>query len=233
MKRILTLSFAAVIACMSLDAQIIKEDWPAYSRYKAQNDSIIAAQKSGQAAKPKAVLFGDSLTEVWQMIDSEFIAEHGMIGRGISGQGTAKALARIRRDVIDLQPEYAVILIGTNDLACNDGYMANENIFGNIVSMTEILRANGIIPVLCSLLPSNGFGWRPEVGDRSADIRKLNDLLREYAKSQSLKYIDYYSALVNEKGGMKAEYSEDDVHENAAGLKVMEEIFLREMSDCL
>lgn len=225
MKKIIALAIASAMTLAALHAR----DWAGYNRYKAQNDSIIAAQEAG-AARPAAVLIGDSITEVWQKLDPDFFPAHNIVGRGISGQGTYKILARIRRDVIDLHPEYAVILIGTNDLALNDGYLSKDNIFGNIVSMTEILCANGITPVLCSILPATGYGWRPEAGNPSADIIALNSLIRRYAEDKSFTYIDYHSPLANGEGGMKAEYSEDGVHENAACLRVMEEVFLSAMS---
>jgi lysophospholipase L1-like esterase len=34
-------------------------------------------------------------------------------------------------------------------------------------------------------------------------------------------YLDYYSAMIDNTGMLKAEFSEDDLHPNAAGYKVM------------
>lgn len=62
-----------------------------------------------------------------------------------------------------------MILAGTND------------IFGNIVSMCEIACANGIRPVLCSVLPVKKYKWRPEVTDCAERVMALNTMLEEYA----------------------------------------------------
>jgi hypothetical protein len=62
-------------------------------------------------------------------------------------------LVRFRRDVIDLNPRCVVILSGTNDVARNNGYIAPENTVGNIISMCELAKANGIEVVLCSVTP--------------------------------------------------------------------------------
>ena len=35
-------------------------------------------------------------------------------------------------------------------------------------------------------------------------------------------YLDYFSAMVDERNGMKVEYTVDGVHPNRAGYKVME-----------
>ena len=54
-----------------------------------------------------------------------------------------------------------------------------------------------------------------------ADILKLNAWLREYAGRVGAVYADYYSAFADEKGWLKDGYSEDGLHPNAAGYKLM------------
>ena len=39
-------------------------------------------------------------------------------------------------------------------------------------------------------------------------------------------YLDYYSSLVDEQQGMKAEYSKDGVHPNKEGYAVMERVVM-------
>ena len=81
-------------------------------------------------------------------------------------------------------------------------------------------RSNGIKVVLCSVLPAAGFYWN--VAARPAPkIAALNQLLQDYAKRQHLIYVDYYAAMVDERPGLKKAYSEDGVHPNEAGYKVM------------
>ena len=57
-------------------------------------------------------------------------------------------------------------------------------------------------------------------------IEKLNGMIREYAESRHILYIDYHSALKNDKGGMLEEYSSDGVHPNKDCYKIMERIVL-------
>ena len=66
-------------------------------------------------------------------------------------------LARFRRDVIDLNPKAVVILAGINDIAQNNGAIKLENVFGNIVSMCELAKFNGIRVVLARCCPATGF----------------------------------------------------------------------------
>ena len=159
MKKIVLLSLS-VFAAFSLSAQQPR-DWAQYGRYERQNAAL--------AGEPVEVVFmGNSITDNWIGADPDFFARNGFVDRGISGQTTAEMLARFRRDVIDLNPKAVVILAGINDIAQNNGAIKLENVFGNIVSMCELAKFNGIRVVLCSVLPCDRFSWRPEIKPAAA-----------------------------------------------------------------
>ena len=130
------------------------QDWANFGRFE---------QANGQVRNPKVVLMGNSITELWIKTHPDFFAARGYVSRGISGQTTSQMLVRFRADVLDLHPQVVVICGGTNDIAQNTGYISLPHILGNLVSMVELARANGIAPVLCSLLPAREFGWRKEL----------------------------------------------------------------------
>lgn len=178
-----------------------------------------------KARKIKAVLMGDSITELWWDLDSAFFKQNNFVGRGISGQTTSEMLVRFRRDVLDLRPQYVFIMAGTNDVAENNGKISLENILGNLKSMVELAKAHNIKPVLCSVPPAAGFVWRKDLKP-AKDIIKLNRMIKEYAGSIGIPYIDYHSVLSDEKGALPAKYSKDGVHPILAGYKVMERLLL-------
>jgi lysophospholipase L1-like esterase len=159
---------------------------------------------------------GDSITEFWTK--SYWNQTH--INRGISGQTTPQMLLRFRPDVIALKPRVVVILAGTNDVAGNTGPATNEMIVDNIASMAELARAHHIKVVLASVLPAAGFYWNADARP-APQIADLNQKIKAYARAQKMTYLDYYSAMVDERPGLKKEYSEDGVHPNEAGYKVM------------
>ncbi len=194
------------------------QDWADFSRYESANAEVTAA--------PKAVFMGDSITDGWAAMDQDFFTSNNFLGRGISGQTTSHMLVRFRRDVIDHSPKYVVILAGTNDIAQNNGKISHENILGNIVSMCELAKANGIKPVICSVLPADRYGWRPGMTP-AQDIVKLNEMLKEYAASARIKYVDYHSVLKDENNGLPAKHAKDGVHPNLDCYKIMEEIILK------
>ena len=213
MKKI----FLCLLTGLCLSGVSAQRDWAQFAKYEAANRRIDYAVK--------AVFMGNSITDNWALMDSVFFAEHRFVGRGISGQTSAEMLVRFRQDVIGLSPEAVVIMAGTNDLAQNNGYIALENILGNIASMCELAKLHKIRPILCSVLPAYRFGWRQEVpaADR---IIELNGMIERYARENGISYVDYHSALKDGRNGLPEKYSGDGVHPNPECYKIMEAIVL-------
>lgn len=217
MKKILFFVAAVMLLIPSLaNAQ---DDWANINRYAKDNAAVTVT--------PKAVFMGDSITDGWPGNDSEFFTGNNFIGRGISGQTTSHMLVRFRKDVIAHHPKYVVILAGTNDIAKNNGFIELDDVFGNIVSMCEIAKANKIKPVICSVLPVSKYPWRPEVKDCAEQIIRLNAMLEEYAKENKFIYVDYHSAMKDEFNGLPKNLAYDGVHPTLEGYKMMEEIVLK------
>jgi lysophospholipase L1-like esterase len=86
--------------------------------------------------------------------------------------------------------------------------------------MSEIARANGIRVVLSSVLPAWDFPWKP--GMQPAEkVIALNTWIKTYAQANGCVYLDYFSPMVDERHGLKAEFTYDGVHPNLAGYQVM------------
>lgn len=197
---------------------LIYTDWAWLSKYSEANANLPAPTKG----EKRVVFLGNSITENWYNMDSVFFKKNGYIGRGIGGQVSAQMLVRFREDVINLHPKIVVILAGTNDIAENRGPIPLKNTFGNIVSIVELARVNKIQPIISSVLPATDFPWHHGLNP-AAKIIKLNEMLKEYAEENHIVYVDYWSAMVNDKDGLKAKWSLDGfVHPNLTGYKVME-----------
>lgn len=189
-------------------------DWPNLAKYR-DDDTKLGPPAKGES---RVVFLGDSITEFWLLSDSF----HGKpyVNRGISGQTTPQILLRFRQDVIALQPRVVVILAGTNDIAENTGPITLAAIEDNLTSMVDLAKRNGIRVVLSSLLPASQYPWRPDLAPVEK-IRALNDWIKDYAAKEGMFFLDYHSAMTNDKRGLKAELSEDGVHPNKAGYAVM------------
>ncbi len=192
------------------------------SRYDKANLELKLHTKS----KDRVVFMGNSITEGWILMRPEFFKGRDYINRGIGGQTTPQMLLRFRPDVIDLNPKVVVLLAGTNDIAGNTGYTSLETIIDNIKSMAEIANANGIKVIISSILPAIDYLWKPGL-DPATKIITINKALKAYAEENNFIYLDYYSAMVDDKGGLKVpDYTaaNDLVHPNKAGYLVMEEL---------
>ena len=226
MKYIFALLFTATIFSGAFAQDAFK--WANFQRYAAVNDSIRTAPSA-----PRVVMMGNSITDVWPARNGRLFRNNpGIVSRGISGQTSSQMLLRFRSDVVDLHPKIVVINAGTNDIALNAGEYVEDLTFGNIVSMADIAMANGITPVLSSVLPASGFKWRPEVTDAMDKVRSLNARIEAYAVGHGLRYVNYFPALLNSEGtGLDTALAVDRpaIHPNAAGYDIMEGILLREL----
>ena len=207
----------------------IHNDWAWLNKYGDAN-----AKLPPPAPGEKRVVFmGNSITENWGNMDPAFFTGNGYISRGIGGQTSTQMLARFREDVINLKPVAVVISAGTNDIAQNTGYISLVNIFGNIESMAELAKASGIKPILTSILPASEFSWHRGL-EPAEKIIKVNAMIKAYALKNHLVYIDYWSAMVNDKNGLKVELAQDGlVHPNMAGYKIMEPLAKKGIDEAL
>jgi lysophospholipase L1-like esterase len=197
---------------------VFTDDFGQLKRYRGDDGSLRAMPLPAD----RVVFFGDSITDIWKL--ETYFPDKPYINRGIGGQTTPQMLVRFRQDVIELHPKVVVILAGTNDVAGNTGPMLSEDIEANLSSIAELARVHGIRVVFSSVLPVHNYT------DRSKDffaqrprerILELNSWLKDYCAANGLVYLDYFSALVDDKGLLKKELADDGLHPNVAGFKIM------------
>ncbi len=211
-----TLVVASTLSMSAVQAQPPSPDWANLERFRTEN-ARIGVTKPGEQ---RVVFMGNSIVEGWAPHFTAMFAGKPYIGRGISGQSTPQMLVRFRQDVVALTPAAVVILAGTNDIAGNTGPSTLEMIEDNIASMVEIAQANGIRVVLCSVLPVYDYPWKPGL-EPAPKIATLNAWLEQYARAHHAVYLDFHTALRDERMGLKREYGNDGVHPNMAGYRVM------------
>ena len=198
---------------------LLHNDWPNLQKYAAANQR----RPAPQPGRPRVVIIGNSITEGWVKQDSAFFKgpTYEYVGRGISGQATGQTVVRFRADVIDLHPAVVVVLVGTNDVAENNGPYNPQTTMNNIMTMTELAQAHGIRVVLGSVAPASDFWWHKGLNP-APKILALNQQIKTYAAQQHLGYYDMHTALKDDQNGLKKAYGEDGVHPNLAGYRVME-----------
>lgn len=209
-------------------------DFANLARYREANSKLAPPAKG----ENRVVFMGDSITDGWKL--NEYFPNQPFVNRGISGQTTSQMLLRFRPDVIDLKPKVVVILAGTNDISGNTGPTTLETIEGNLASMVEIAHTNGINVVLASIMPVSDYN-KTSMGNPiirtvqrpPSQIVALNSWIKQFCAERKIVYLDYFSAMADEKGFLKAEIANDGLHPNAKGYEIMKLLAERAINTAL
>jgi len=197
---------------------VYTDDYGQLARYRDANTAL----KPPVAGENRVVFFGDSITDIWNIAES--FPGKPYINRGIGGQTTSQMLVRFRQDVITLQPKIVVVLAGTNDIAGNTGPISNEDIEANFSSLAELARAHNLRVIFSSILPVHNYTPKGEefFAQRSTErILALNAWMKDYCVANNLIFLDYFSAMVDDKGLLKRDLADDGLHPNKAGYAIM------------
>lgn len=209
--------FAAMLVQQDQAAARRAADPNQTARYASDNSKVPAPGKD-----PRIVFTGDSITERWRL--NEYFPGQDLINRGISGQTSTQILARFEQDVVALHPKAVVILAGTNDLALG---IPAAQIEDNLAAMGDVAKARGIKVAFASLLPVSDYHKDTDPRNERtptrppATIRAINQWLADKAKAEGFTYIDYYSALVDTSGMFQTDASDDGLHPNSKGYRLM------------
>lgn len=203
-------------------------DWANLKRFQEDNKKVGLPK----AHENRVVFMGNSITEGWSNSDKSFWEGKPYINRGISGQTTPQMLVRFQQDVIDLKPKVVVILAGINDIAGNTGQMTLEQTRDNIINMTRLAQANGIKVVISSVIPAYDFPWRPGM-EPAEKVVALNIMLKAYCDKNKIVYLDYHTAMKDNRNGLKKELGYDGVHPNQEGYKVMAPLAEKAIAEAL
>lgn len=160
----------------------------------------------------RVVMLGDSITQGWGDDFSGWFPGLKIANRGISGDTTRGVLIRLKEDVLSLQPQAIVLLIGTNDL---EEKASPETIAGNLkLIIAEIERHNASLPVvLCQVMPSSA-----SLSRAAEPIRKINQLYAAAVRGHAqVTLIETWQLFADAQGDAKPAEFPDLLHPNQAG----------------
>ena len=184
----------------------------------------------------KIVFFGDSITDCERDRNDESSLGNGyvkvladklrpiypdmdieLINKGITGNEVCDLLARVQRDVIDLQPDAVVIMIGINNTIHQFKYGKQLNFKQFESDLTELitmLKEAGIVVIFLEpfLLPApDKLRMRPTFNKELEIIRKV--CLKKC--DEFVAYDEMFNGLCESHSF--TEYSEDGVHPTFRG----------------
>lgn len=110
-------------------------------------------------------------------------------------------------EMIAIQPQYAVVSVGTND---RNQFIDTAVFRSNYDTIVRKLKEHSIQPVLLTLVPS-GIGWLENLS------AKYNLIIKRIGQEQQVKVVDINPVLKNSSGVLSTAYSVDQVHPNDSG----------------
>lgn len=146
--------------------------------------------------------------------------------KGINGDLTSHMMLRFRRDVINLKPDYVIILGGANDIGWG---ISVEEILNNLKRMFNMATGKGIEPIGCTV-PSI-LGWDEGIPPRL----ELNQSLKQFCQEKGILCVDLFAETCeSETKRLRPDFSNDGLHLNASGYKKMADlIFEQSVKDIL
>lgn len=189
---------------------------------------------SPAAGRPRVVFLGDSITNYWRL--NEYFPDRDFHNRGISGQITGQMLGRFQADVVNLRPAAVLVLAGTNDIARGVPLSAIRN---NLTMMADLAAANKINILFATILPVSDYhrAQNPRYERTKtrppATIVELNNWLTDFCRRRGLVLVNYYSAVVDNSGFLKAELARDGLHPDAGGYRLMAPVALAAVDKAL
>ncbi len=130
-----------------------------------------------------------------------------VVNAGINGDSTEGMLERFDRSVEAEKPDAVVVWGGINDLGAGRGAEGAMVNLARLYSRCTAIRAT---PVACTLTPTRRT---------SAGMLRLNAMIRAHASEKVLILADLYTALADEGGNLRVEYSDDGAHLTPAGYR--------------
>lgn len=145
----------------------------------AEHIRHIHASGQGKVRKGQVLLFGDSLTGalLYQLQTEAALGRYQVEARGRAGWRTNQGRQVIADDLKDTNPEYCLILYGTNNLK---GPEAIKTAMQDVLAMARACEANGTVPVL-GTIPPRGF-----TDPTSAPEARYNAALIQMAQANQL-----------------------------------------------
>jgi lysophospholipase L1-like esterase len=174
-----------------------------------------------ESGLPLVVFFGDSRAASWPAPDYE---AYEFVNRGIGAQTSIQVLERFDDHIKLLKPEVIIIQVGINDLKTIPLFPENRktiiaNCEKNIQRIVDQSIELGAAVILTTIFPVGQVPierrpfWSDDVG---VAVDEVNTFIRSLAGNKVIVF-DTYPVLVDNKGNIKSEYSQDLLHLTDAG----------------
>lgn len=200
----------------------------------------------------KIVFFGDSITESGRnLLDPEDLGvgyvkiaagklrllypdtNFKFVNRGVGGERTAELLKRVKKDVVDENPDYVVLEVGINDVWCrfSRGEEVTPEAFrANYLSLVDTILATGA--KLFLIQP-----YALKMGDKQRFrpfLSRFNEAIREIAQEKDIALVPVDEIFMGVTQDIDpAQFTTDGVHPTHRGCRYIADLLIKELKKCL
>jgi lysophospholipase L1-like esterase len=186
------------------------------SKWEHDIATFEASDRTNPPPKDCIVFVGSSSIRFWSSLKSDF-PEFPVINRGFGGSELPDAVNFANRIIIPYHPREVVIYSGANDIA--NGKQP-ELVFGDFVALVDKIQKS---------LPATRIAFiasapNPKRWALVENVKKLNQLTRDYCEQHGLRFIDVFPLMLGPDGLPKPDIFRDDrLHMNAKGYAIWKE----------
>ena len=200
----------------------------------------------------KIVFFGDSITESGRnLLDPEDLGvgyvkiaagklrllypdtNFKFVNRGVGGERTAELLKRVKKDVVDENPDYVVLEVGINDVWCrfSRGEEVTPEAFrANYLSLVDTILATGA--KLFLIQP-----YALKMGDKQRFrpfLSRFNEAIREIAQEKDIALVPVDEIFMGVTQDIDpAQFAPDGVHPTHRGCRSIADLLIKELNKWL
>lgn len=183
---------------------------------------------------PNVVMLGDSITDGYDL-DKFYGSDTLIVNSGIGGNRTHDIVYNIKNRVYAYNPSKIFLLIGVNDILYDEATpdKVMEQIDEIVVAVKEKLPNTKIY--IESIYPVNNE-WKDNYDDRVKDEKEVNstiimtnDQIKDYCEKNDIVFINVYPELLDDNGVLNHDYTDDGLHPNENGYKVITKILKKYM----
>lgn len=155
------------------------------------------------------------------------------VNRGVDGDRTAELLQRVKKDVVDENPDYVVLEVGINDVWCrfSRGEEVTPEAFrANYLQLVDTILATGA--KLFLIQP-----YALKMGDKQRFrpfLERFNDIIREIADVRDVALVPVDEIFMGVTQDIDpAQFTTDGVHPTHRGCRYIADLLIKELKKCL
>lgn len=214
-----------VLAIPAILLLLVSSVRAAEGRFEKEIQAYEAADQKQPPPKDAVLFIGSSTIRIWKSLPTDFPGIT-TINRGFGGSEIADSVRYADRIAIPYHPRRIVMYAGDNDLAAGKSPERVANDFRAFVE--KVRSAEPDVPITFISIKPCPARWK-----NVANVKKANQLIADYAKSQKgIDFVDIFPAMLNSEGKPRTElFRKDGLHMNAKGYALWTSILAPRLKD--